>query len=85
MAKAITEAIYQQGVIKPLVPLGLEENTRLLISIEAVKPTDLSLATDDPCGAFPQLDLDYETIEAITRDSWEMKLGKLVDSLAENK
>ena len=73
MAKAIAEAVYQQGVIKPLAPLDLEENAHLLIAIEVVEPAELSLAADDPCGAFPQLDLDYATIEAITRDSGEME------------
>jgi hypothetical protein len=44
---------------------------------------DLSLAADDPCGAFPELDLSYETIEAITRSSWEPKIQKLLNSLTE--
>lgn len=80
MAILTVQAIYQQGMIKPLVPLDLEENAHLLVSIEAVN-TDLSLAADDPCGAFPELDLNYETIEAITRSSWEPKIDDLVRSL----
>jgi len=62
-----------------------EENAHLLISIEAVKPADLSLAADDPCGAFPELDLSYETIEAITHSSWESKINALAHSLTEDE
>ena len=85
MATLIVEAIYQKGVIKPLALLDLEENAHLLISIEAVKPADLSLAADDPCGAFPELDFSYETIEAITHSSWESKINALAHSLTEDE
>lgn len=78
------KAIYQEGVIKPLEPLDLEENEYLWVTIKPMKPIhDLSLAADDPCGAFPELDLSYETIEAITRSSWEPKIQKLLNSLTE--
>lgn len=72
MGTLAIKAVYQQGVIKPLEPLDLQENEHLRITIELMKPKDLSLAADDPCGAFPELDLSYETIEAITRSSWVM-------------
>ncbi len=69
---------------KSLTLLNLKEDTHLLISIEAVKPA-MSLAANDPCGAFPELDLSYETIEAITRSSWEPKVAELARSLAVNE
>jgi len=85
MTTLTVEAIYQKGVIKPLTLLDLEENAHLLISIEAVKPADLLLAADDPCGVFPELDLSYETIEAITHGSWESRVTALAHSLTEDK
>lgn len=81
METFVIKAVYQQGVIKPLEPLDLQENEHLRITIEPMKPEDLSLAADDPCGAFPELDLSYETIEAITRSSWEAKIEELLGSM----
>lgn len=77
----VVEAIYQRGVIKTLDPLDLKENERLRLIIEPIEPDDLFLAADDPCGAFPELDLSYEVIEAITRSSWEPRVEELVQSI----
>lgn len=80
METLVVEAIYQQGVIKPLEPLDLGENQRLQVTIEPARPDGLSLAADDPCGAFSELDLAYEVIEAITRSSWESKVKELASA-----
>lgn len=85
MATLIVEAVYQHGVLKPREPLDLKTNERLRITIEPIESDTLSLAADDPCGAFPELDISFETIEALTASSWEPKVEKLLDTITQDQ
>jgi len=79
---SIVEAVYQQGLLKPLKPLDLPENKLLWLIVQPMlSDGDIAKAVDDPCGAFPELDLSYEEIELITRSAWESKAAKLINTL----
>ncbi len=79
MTIIIVKATYQHGVIKPLEPLRLSEGASLWVTVEPVQDTQqATLAAADPWGAFPQLDLSYETIEALTLSSWQPKAEILI-------
>lgn len=77
MTTLAVEAVYQHGIIKPLEPLELLEGEHLWVTVKPVQSvTAPTLAADDPCGAFPELDLGYEATESLTRSSWEPKFQR---------
>lgn len=45
----------------------------------------VALGAADPQGSFPELDLDYETIEALTRTTWEPKADHLLYTLEKDE
>ena len=83
---AITiNAIYQNGIIKPLEPVNLAENERVVLQIirgqekGPAEPKIISLE-----GIWAGLgDPTFEEIEALTKEAHQERLNKLMTSLDE--
>ena len=81
---AITiNAIYQNGMIKPLEPVNLAENERVVLQIirdqgkDAAEHKAISLE-----GIWAGLgDPTFEEIEALTKEAHQERLNKLIASL----
>jgi predicted DNA-binding antitoxin AbrB/MazE fold protein len=76
-------AIYQNGMIKPLEPVNLSENERVVLQIirgqekGPVEPKIISLE-----GIWAGLgDPTFEEIEALTKEAHQERLNKLIASL----
>jgi predicted DNA-binding antitoxin AbrB/MazE fold protein len=84
MTAMTVKAVYQNGVIKPLEPVQLTEGASLWVTVEPVQNAqETKLAAAEPWGAFPQLDLSFETIEKLTLNSWQPRTESLLHSLVE--
>ncbi len=78
MATRAIEAIYQDGVFKPLTPVGLAENEHVILLLQA--PAEAG-AAPLPFGAFPALaaltDDDLAWAEQALNRSLERQLSLL--------
>lgn len=69
------QAIYENGVLRPLVPLDLEENTVVEIDVRDIEPGDQPESNADKIRAFDEwmenLNPDFPTLtdEQISRES----------------
>jgi predicted DNA-binding antitoxin AbrB/MazE fold protein len=83
------EAVYQNGIIKPLEPLSLSENEQITLHI--FRHTDM-MPSDLPVSDFAELrgvwtglgDPTYEEIRAITHQIAEERLSSLLADLNES-
>ena len=55
--KETFEAIYENGVLRPLCKLGAREGQRLRVSLEDELPTSVAGATGDARGSYDFSDL----------------------------
>ena len=80
------EAIYQDGVFKPLQKLALPNNQKVKITIIVLDkvPEEISLLPS-LCGAFPELAKISDEDIAWAKGLWERGLEKQMRLLSEGK
>ena len=75
------EAIFQDGVFKPLGPVDLAENQRVHLVVGQSAPEAPATRTGSLFGAFPALAALTGDDLAWARQAWERGLGKQADIL----
>ena len=85
MTSITIEAVYKNGVFRPLQPVSLPDDTRVEIKVPAVvpdQPTEMKLGP--LAGAFPGLAALADNDLEWARDQWELGLEKQLKLLAED-
>lgn len=94
MSTWVVEAVYQDGVIKPLKPLSLPENVKVQVRIKPLFPPERMVKWVLPqpaphddlgplAGAFPELAAITDQDLAWAKQQWERGVDKQVLILAD--